>query len=610
MLAAATGFAQMIDHGAPAQVSECRGAIAALDGEGKPIVLALAVDMFEGRARTSLLVIDATTGQTTQHWHPKRQASNDNSYHLMLTKAGRFYATIGSMLLEFDPDRREWLSAQTIEGGTAMSFAEGPDGMVYAGLYPSCDLMRFDPLTKKVETLVDLDATQKYPSFLQVGADGWVYAGIGTAKNNLVAFNPGTKELRQLADEASRGVGSGYVVRGADGGIYGRPSANDPWMRLEAGEGVTIESSPARAASKAISWQRTAPEFGNGWTFDSFNLPGRRMVIDDGSGAKREVTFDYESQGALITTLVRGPNNTLHGSTAHPMHWFTVRDAKVNDLGHVVPIGGGNICGFANVGETMYGAAYGGGVLYAFDMNKPFNGATGDEPNPRQLIKFPAVIGRPRALLRHGDNVIMAGYPGYGRAGGGLAFYNTTTDEHQLLEHEDVIPGHATVTLRALDDTTLVGGTSIHTPGGATAVASEALLYLFDTETMRVTFSITPAPGHPSIAAVEVDADGRVFGVTEKSTLFIFDPQSKQMIAQHDLSQHGRPVRPDQSLLRDEAGRIIVLLSGAVLAVAPGSTQPTLLATLPVEAHAGSAIIDGRLYFASGSHLYSVKLGD
>ena len=45
-----------------------------------------------------------------------------------------------------------------------------------------------------------------------------------------------------------------------------------------------------------------------------------------------------------------------------------------------------------------------------------------------------------------------------------------------------------------------------------------------------------------------------------------------------------------------------------IVRIAPESYEPTLVAKSPVTISAGGAYLDGRIYFAGGSHLYSYKL--
>jgi len=55
-------------------------------------------------------------------------------------------------------------------------------------------------------------------------------------------------------------------------------------------------------------------------------------------------------------------------------------------------------------------------------------------------------------------------------------------------------------------------------------------------------------------------------------------------------------------------GSISVLFNKAIVRITPGTFQHEKLADIPVPAHAGIALVGGRLYFASGAELWSYGL--
>ena len=58
------------------------------------------------------------------------------------------------------------------------------------------------------------------------------------------------------------------------------------------------------------------------------------------------------------------------------------------------------------------------------------------------------------------------------------------------------------------------------------------------------------------------------------------------------------------------AGEMYMAFAQGIVRVAPDSYKLTLLAKSPATISAGGAYLDGRIYFAGGSHLYSYKLGE
>ena len=104
---------------------------------------------------------------------------------------------------------------------SAGGFSEDAEGNIYCGTYPRVHLYKFDPVAKELSDYGRMDDTQNYMGTVCPGNDGWVYMGIGTEKNNIVAFNLSTGERRNLVPETIRQKGSGHVYKGTDGEIYG-----------------------------------------------------------------------------------------------------------------------------------------------------------------------------------------------------------------------------------------------------------------------------------------------------------------------------------------------------------------------------------------------------
>jgi len=596
-----------VDHGIPAPVSEPRGVVTITGEDGRRMIVAFAMDV----CRTSLVLIDADTGASEQFWYPDREARCEPNYCVLHSSKGRIYVMFGGVFLEFDPARRKWTFAEDAHSGTAMSMTEADDGIIYAGTYPSAHLLAFDPATRRLRNVGRLDPSEKYPSSLAADSSGWVYAGLGTARCNLVAMNVRTGERRQLADERDRKVGTATVFRGADGHVYGRLHGETPWLRLSDGEAEPVPAPAPRAPIRSIRWQDALYDFPDGSKVTSFSLHDRTFTLSKADGTTREVSFDYSSEGAMITSMGIGPGGLVFGSTAHPFRLFSCdpRTGKLINYGGLKRVGGGNFCALASVGNVLYGAAYTGGRLYAFDAEGPWRDSDDEEANPKLLAQYPGPIGRPRALLAHPDgrHLVMAGFPGYGRVGGGMAIYDLRGGETALLTDADLLPGHSTVTLKTLPDGDLVAGTSILTPGGGHPKASAGRLYILDWPSRKVAFDCEPVAGARDINCVAVGENGIVYGLTDQARLFAFDPVSRKVIGTKDLRSHGLPIRPDQSLLIGPDGRLLILLSASLIGIGD-DLAPSKLADLPAPATAGAAIAEGRIYYAAGSHVWSLPL--
>ena len=604
------------DLGLPAPASESRGVVTVCDRRGRELLLSLLLD---SGTLGSILVTDIDSGETQQVLFPESTRSDRWSawapYASLLSRNGRFYTFAGKTLLEFDVDRREFtfhgVPAPTEECYTGSAMADGPDGRIYAGSYPNSRLVSFDPATKEMRDHGQMDAAEHYPASMAVDSSGWLYCGIGTARYGIVAFLPKTGEMRRIVPEKERALGTARVFSGSDGFAYAQ--AGETWYRMNNGQGTKIAKEKIAPAGPdgAISFGVTSGSFADGRKLAGYSLPERRFTVEDPrNGSRKEIDIRFQSGGASITTLALGPDGKIYGSTLHPMNFFAYDPARrlLNDLGAIRAIGGGNICAMAAQGKYVAGPSYSSGFFHLFDTTRPFDPENKEDPNPKIIARFENDIARPRTCLAHpdGEHVLMAGFMGYGRTGGGIGIVNRKTGETTLLTHEQVIPFHSTHTLKALPSGDLVGGTSVLTPGGGHSGEKEGVLYLMDWKTRKVIFRTVPIPGAAEVFSLEVGSDGLVYGIASGSRFFVFDPSSRTIVKRADLAAYGDLVRP--SLILGPEKKIYGVLGKSIFRIDPGTFQIEKLADSPVPITAGLAISNGRLYFASSARLWSFRL--
>ena len=610
-----------IDHGVGAAVAESRGVVATEDAGGRSLVIALSLDLSpEG----SILVTDIDAGTTEQYYYPEG-VPNSPPYASLMSENGRFYTFAGSVLLEFSLESREWsfhgVPAADEMCYTGSAMADGPDGRIYGCGHPNCHLVSFDPETKEMTDHGQMDPEEHYPTCLEADPSGWLYLGIGTARCNIVAYNPATGERRQIIDEEERELGTGYVYLGEDDKCYGR--ACGKWYRMSGGEAEVIaenEAVPA-VATGAIAYstmvsggdecQATGRTFTDGRQLRQYNMPDRWLDVEDKDGDVERIEFEYDSGGSAITSLIAAPDGMVYASTCHPLH-FVAYNAKIDvleDWGPIERLGGGNFCAMALQGKYWAGAAYCGGFLYLYDTTQPWNGETGDAPNPRLVAQYEGDIERPRTMLAHPDgmHVLVGGFMGYGMTGGGIALYNVETGASTLLTHRQVIPDQSTITLKALPNGDVVGGTSVTTPGGGHAAASEGVLYVMDWEATQVVFQTVPVPGAEEVFSIEVGPDGLVYGAASGAQFFVFDPTSREIVHREDMAHYGD--MPREVLVGGPDGNLYAIFTEAIVRIEPTTFAHERLAEPPERVTAGVSIYGGRLYYACGSHLWSCGLG-
>ena len=62
--------------------------------------------------------------------------------------------------------------------------------------------------------------------------------------------------------------------------------------------------------------------FPDGWSLDEINLPEKFIAIRH-EGDVRRMNIGYESAGSPILSIAEGPDGRIHGSTGHPLRFYT-----------------------------------------------------------------------------------------------------------------------------------------------------------------------------------------------------------------------------------------------------------------------------------------------
>ncbi len=362
------------DYGVGAKVAESRGVVTTQTADGRCLIIANTLDQ---SPISYVLVTDIDSGETKQYFCPD-DVRQSPPYGSLMHSNGKFYTTQGSIFLEFDPAAGEWTfhAKGSPIGSAYIGFTEGLDGTVWAGSVYQTGLISFNPETKEIKDHGRMDPEEKYLNSLATDEAGWVYCGIGTARCNIIAYNPATGEKRQLVKEEDRITGSGSVHPAADGTAYG--TANNQYYRLFEGQATPIEKAdvPARRDVYNIGWGANSGVFPDGRRLRVYSLPGKWLNIDNpNTGDKKRIEFDYQTEGASITSLAEGPKGVVYGSTCHPMHFLALdTNTKVlQDMGPIPQVGGGNFCAIATQGDIVIGAQYSAGRLWAYDVNKPWS---------------------------------------------------------------------------------------------------------------------------------------------------------------------------------------------------------------------------------------------
>jgi hypothetical protein len=204
----------------------------------------------------------------------------------------------------------------------------------------------------------------------------------------------------------------------------------------------------------------------------------------------------------------------------------------------------------------------------------------------------------------------MAGTPDYGYTGGGLLFWDRETRQSTLLGHTELLPEHSTQSLAPLPGGRLMGGSTTSPGTGGEKKASEAELYILDMATKRVQWHAAVFPGAQTYTDLHLGPDGLVFGFVDRALFFVFDPAARAIVHREVTAERRGPTISHQGPRvfvadPDSPDTIYVLFEKGIARLDSRSYAMTLIAQSPVSIQAGGDVLDGRLYFAHGSELWS-----
>lgn len=598
-------------HGVATPVSNHRGTVATVDGDGRNVVL---VWLFDHRGGYALLMIDAETGASEQFPMPF-EPGGDCPYSSILSSRNKYYTHFNNHFVEFDPVKRAFTFHRETAPQMAMGMTEDDEGVIWSVTYPSSGVVSYNPATGEFKDFghVHKENWNQYQRYVAADDQGWLYFGIGSTASQVVALNPRTAEAKPLLAEHERVKGSGYVYRGVDGKVYGHAGKGEAdWFVLHGGSLTKLGAKPEVARKPIITDSQSLfhGAFPDGSTLKSCDLVNRLMVVQRADGGPvRELTFDYTSEGAHIMGIAVAPDGTVCGGTAFPMRFFSYdprTDAWVNRESY------GQWNTVARQGERYFVGGYGAGFLLEWDPAKPW--VTTEKGkldcNPLFLTQCEPTIHRPHDLLAYpdGKTLVLAGTPGYGYTGGGLLIWERESGASRLIEHTALLPELSTQSLAPLPDRRIVGGATTAPGTGGEKKALQAELYVLDLESGKIEWHEALFPGAQEYTDLCTTSNGLVYGVVDRTRFFVFSPMERRVVHECDLKEAYGPTISHQGprvFVSGADGAVYVLFVKGVAQVDASTHAITMLAESPVPIGPGGDYLDGRIYFGSGSHLYS-----
>lgn len=603
------------DHGVASPVSNHRGVVATVDSAGRNVVL---IWLFDHRGGYALLMIDADSGKSEEFAVPFAP-EKDTPYASLLSSRNKFYTLYNGNFLEFDPVKRAFTFHRTTLPKMAMGMTEDDKGIIWAVTYPNSGVVSFNPATREMKDYgyVYKQNWRQYQRSVAADDRGWIYFAVGNTASQIVAFEPNSGETTPLLAENERKRGMAYVYSGVNGKAYGQ-ALNEPtedWYELYGGEARKIGKHDTGRPKHIITGSQGLfhTTFPDGKTIQSCDLIERRLIVRDPvTKTEKAVTFEYSSEGAWVMGVAATAAGSVSGGTTFPMRYFGF-DPKTGTWVNRPALGQFNA--LAKHGKFFYFGVYPGGSILEWDTSKEWVDTEKDNAssNPRFLAKASPVLHRPHRLVAHpdGNTLIMSGTPEYGYTGGGLLFWDRKKETETIVKDTEIVPDQSTMSLVVLGDGNLLGGTTTAPGSGGEKKATEAKIYKMNIRTRRVEWQKVILRGVQEFSDLFVGPKGLVFGIADKKTFFVFDPKKRKVIHTEDASAHFGPSTGEQSpriFVNGPSGEIYLLFKKGILQLDPASFKLTWVGQSPVPIDAGGDYLDGRIFFVSGSHIWSYSL--
>ena len=602
-------------HGVATTTSNHRGIVATTDGEGRNVVL---VWLFDHRGGYALLCIDAETGQSEEFPLPF-PPGHDCPFASILSSRNRYYTHFNSHFAEFDAEKREFTFCRQTVPQMSMGMTEDDRGRIWSASYPDSGLVCYDPATEKFKDYGHVydQNWRQYQRSVAADDTGWIYFAVGNTASQIIAFEPESGQATPIMDESERETGTAHVYRNLNGKVYGLTvSGGDIWYELYEGRATRVSQHEQQNEKSIITSHQGLfhRDFPDGSRLIECDLIDRRLVVDSPCGERRELGFDYTSEGAHLMGLAAAPDGTICGGTAFPMRFFSFNpktDQWINRESH------GQWNTVARQGDRFFVGGYTHGYLLEWDPSRPWIRTDKDNPdsNPRFLTECEPDINRPHALLAHpdGKNVILAGTPGYGYTGGGLLFWDRETETATLLKHTDILPDHSTFSIAPLSVDKLLCGTTTSPGTGGERIAEVAELYIIDMETRELDWHEVVHDDAEEYTDLCPGSDNLIYGIVNRCRFFVFDPGTRKIVHEEDFDDHLGKTNYQQGpriFVPASGDTVYMLLVKGIAEINPSTYEIKLLAESPFPIGPGGDLLDGRIYFASGSHVYSYQLPD
>jgi hypothetical protein len=167
------------------------------------------------------------------------------------------------------------------------------------------------------------------------------------------------------------------------------------------------------------------------------------------------------------------------------------------------------------------------------------------------------------------------------------------------------------MSLVALPEGKILGGTTTAAGTGGEVKAEQSELYIMDMPTKKLDWHEPVFPGATSYIDMCLAPNGLVYGFAGTTRYFVFDAAKRTVVHDEDTTETFGPTCYQQQshvFVLGPEGTVYIIFRKGIAQVDQETHAITMLAESPVSIGPGGDILNGRVYFGSGSHVYSYQV--
>lgn len=499
-------------------------------------------------------------------------------------------------LLRFNPSTHVYrdLGKPAPSESDILSVTVGMSSKIYGCTFPNAKLFSYDPSTGRAADLGRMDATQNYADNCVDGRDGYIYVGVGTLRQEIVAYSIAAGTSATILTSTLTGIPGIYL--GIDANVYAQ--VGTAGYRLSNGQASLVQRRAPPAPTNVFSDGRTI-------TVNDRSVTANTVTVAMGN-SKKVYPYAYQGESMQIYRLGWGPDGNLYGSSYVPAYLFRIGQ----NPGTLGWLGCGEVYSFIAKGPDLLIAAYDcwfSAPLQIFNPQLAFQ--LGVNPS---LLSFSGeeISWRPQAMIADPTGLVyMGAIPTYGELGGPMVTWNPSNKAvtvYKQLVHDESVNSLASV------DGVIVGGTTIFGGPGSMPTQTQAHVFIFDHVKNALTFDTTvPVKTVTDLIAAP---NGLVYGFGLQDAkggddLIVFDPLHPTAPSLYPSAFVGHAWLYNCIGVLPASTHLLVALaaSGVVFLDTDSNSMRTVPAPQPITA--GFSIQQGSsgdvdVYFASGSTVY------